>query len=401
MSGFLWDDFLRMQHENLFPVVKDVTGLAVGKTKEQLREALEIILQAQASEAEALNTFKDREMFRIDMRQIQGHITELQEFSNELTDLAEITVEAACRIALKEQRTLFGLPRLANGHSCPMVICMLGKAGGREMGFGSDIELMFVYAGNGRTTGPRVTTTAEFYDRLVARVRDTITTKQEGIFEIDLQLRPYGKAGALAVSLELFERYFTPDGEAWPYERQALVKLRPVAGDVKFGKQVVKLRDRLVYTGEPFDVAAMRAMRERQVRHQVTAGTFNAKSSWGGLVDIEYLIQALQITYGHQDENLRPTNTREAMKVLNTTGIIPNEDYRLLLEAFNFLQRLINALRMVRGNTKDLTVPPADSEEFAFLTRRLSGVDNVAQLQADLTRHTTVVQEINGRLLAY
>ncbi|MDM8526839.1 ACT domain-containing protein [Anaerolineales bacterium HSG24] len=403
VSDFLWNDFLRMQYENLFPVVRDVAGLAVKKSKAELREALEEILQEKHTEFDkrrALNRFKDREMFRIDMRQIQGHIAKFGEFSQELTDLAELVIETAYQIATKELHTMFGLPYLKNLSVCPLTICMLGKAGGREMGFGSDIELMFIYRGKGQTTGHRVVTNAEYFNRLVAKIRDSITTKREGIFELDLRLRPYGKGGALAIPFEMFERYFAPDGEAWAYERQALIKLRPIVGDDSFARQLLTTRDRLIYTDIPFDVSAMRAMRERQLRHLVTAGTFNAKSSSGGLIDIEYLIQGLQITHGHDDSTLRQFNTRVAMKALAKAGIIPSEDYQPLLDALNFLRQLINALRMVRGNTKDLTMPLQVSDEFAFLARRLDyPLDDVEQLQHDLVRHTTFVQEINRRLL--
>lgn len=401
VSDFLWDDFLRMQHANLFPVVQDVAGLSVSKSKAELREELEIELQQThdvSVKQDILNAFKDREMFRIDMRQIQGHITEFGQFSSELTDLAEIVVEAAYRIAAQALRQDYGLPRLTNRRVCPVTICALGKAGGRELGFASDIELMVIYAGNGRTTGRRVITTAEFFNKLVFQINSIIRTKREGIFELDLQLRPYGKAGSMGVSLESFEQYFAPDGDAWPYERQALVKLRPIAGDVKLGQQVINLRDAFLYNGTPFDVAAMRAMRERQIRHWVTAGTINAKLSPGGLVDIEYLVQGLQITHGHDHPALRQSNTRQAMAALAEAQIIPPEDYLHLRQALNFLRQLINALRMVRGNTKDLTVPLADSEEFAFLARRLLYEDK-AKLQDDLVRHTTTVQEINQRLL--
>ncbi len=203
----------------------------------------------------------------------------------------------------------------------------------------------------------------------------------------------------MAVSLDAFRRYFGPHGDAWPYERQALVKLRPIAASADLGAQVVRLRDELIYSGDPFDVAAMRAMRERQVRHLVTAGTINAKFSPGGLVDVEYLVQGLQITYGHGNPGLRLTNTREAMRALAAAGIIQADDYTHLREAHIFLRRLINALRMVRGNAKDLTVPPADSEEFAFLARRLDYDNNITQLRDDLTRHTVCVQELSARLL--
>lgn len=403
ISDFLWKDFLRMQHANLFPVVEKVEALKQRKSKRELAEELETLLQqAPGGEAqrETLNAFKDREMFRIDMRQIQGHINEFGQFSGELTDLAEVVVEAAYHLAARNLRASYGLPRLNNRQICPISICVLGKCGGRELGFASDIELMFIYAGNGRTTGPRVITTAEFFNKLVQEVSYLIQARHEGIFEIDLQLRPYGKAGSMAVSLESFRRYFAPGGEAWPYERQALVRLRPIAGDEKLGQQVIKLRDEFIYTGQPFDIAAMRAMRERQVRHLVTAGTINVKFSPGGLVDIEYLVQGLQITYGHRYPRLRVTNTHEAIVALTELGLLSPQDYEPLYEAHVFLRRLINALRMVRGHAKDLTVPPEESEEFAFLARRLGySREEVGQLRNDLLRHTTAVQEINVRLL--
>lgn len=402
VSDFLWKDFLRMQHANLFPLVRDAAALATAKTKKELREELEIALRATPesdSRQATLNAFKDREMFRIDMRQIQGHITEFGQFSAELTDLAEVVVETAYRLSAEELRASYGLPRLENGRPCPLSICALGKCGGRELGFASDIELMFVFAGDGRTTGPRVINSAAFYEKLVQEFTQLIRSKREGIFEIDLQLRPYGRAGSMAVSLESFRRYFGPGGDAWPYERQALIKLRPIAGEAKFGRQVVKLRDELIYNGDPFDVAAMRAMRERQIRHLVTAGTINAKFSPGGLVDVEYLVQGLQIIHGHGDPGLRLPNTHEAMVALAAAGHLSPEQYELLHQAHIFLRRLINALRMVRGNAKDLTVPPPESEEFAFLAHRLNYGSNLTQLRDDLTRHTATVQKLSAQLL--
>ncbi len=403
VSDFLWSDFLRMQHTNLFPILENVEALPISKSKSDLRAEVAALMQTNANnlaQREALNAFKDREMFRIDMRQIQGHTDELTQFSNELTDLAEVVVEAAQRIAASVLRSHFGLPRLDNRHVCNLSICALGKFGGREMGFASDIELMFIYNGSGRTTGPRVIANNEFFNRLVAEVEQIIQTRREGVFELDLQLRPYGKAGSLGVSLEAFERYFVPGGPAWPYERQALVRLRPIAGDLKLGQQIVQLRDQFVYADRTFDVAAMRAMRERQIRHNVTAGTINAKLSSGGLVDVEYLVQGLQVMHGQDNPNLRITNTAAAMTALNAAGILATDDYAPLRDAHIFLRRLINALRMVRGNAKDLTVPPADSEEFAFLARRLGyELDQLPQLWRDLVHHTSVVQEINTRQL--
>jgi glutamate-ammonia-ligase adenylyltransferase len=348
---------------------------------------------------QALNAFKDREMFRIDMRHIMKYTSRFGQFSRELTDLAEMVVDAAFRLCEAEMRNSYGEPQDDNGDASPMVVCALGKAGGRELGFASDIELMFVYEANGKTTGPDVVTTAEFYEKLVAEFVRTIQARHEGIFEIDLQLRPYGKAGSMAVSLDAFRRYFAPGGPAWAYERQALVKLRPIAGDAGVGQRLEAERNDFVYTGEVFDVAAMRAMRERQLRHLVTPGTINAKFSPGCLVDVEYLVQGLQINYGPQYPSVRQSNTREAMAALNYVGALEHSDYQRLREAHTFLRRVINGLRMVRGHAKDLTVPNEGSEEFAFLARRMGYSDDPTRLRDDLTHQTVKVQELSARLL--
>jgi glutamate-ammonia-ligase adenylyltransferase len=409
VSDFLWYDFLRMQHANLFPVVRDVDTLHTAKPRQQVQVELENSLCAvhdgpQTPSEDApwrivLNDFKDREMFRIDMRHILGHTTEFGEFSDELTDLAEIVVNAVYHLTSEDLRTVYGLPTLENGSSAEISVVALGKCGGRELGFASDIELMFIYSGNGKTSGPQVITNSEFYEKVVETFMRTVKAKREGIFHIDLQLRPYGKAGSLAVSLEAFRRYFTPGGPAWPYERQALVRLRPIAGDGPLGARIAALRDTFVYTGEPFDVVAMRGMRERQLRHLVKAGTFNPKYSPGGLVDLEYLVQGLQITYGATSPAVRLTNTRAALSALTEVGALSPDDYTHLHKAHTFLRWLIDSLRVVAGNAKDLVVPPEHSEEFAFLARRLRYGDDLLRLSEDLKMHTSYVQEVNRRLL--
>ncbi|MEX0717846.1 MAG: glutamine synthetase adenylyltransferase [Planctomycetaceae bacterium] len=418
VSDFLWEDFLRLQHANLFPVVTDIEALSRRKTREELDAEISDELRVTSDEkkgtaapsensslvtrhsslAQRLNAFKDREMFRIDLRHIMGHIEEFGQFSEELTDVAEVVVAAAVRLVDDDLRARFGTPRLDGDGPCPLAVCALGKCGGRELGFASDIELMFVYEGNGETAGPDVVTTAEYFQKLVEAFTKSIRARREGIFHVDLRLRPYGRAGSLAVSVEAFRSYFGPDGAAWPYERQSLVKLRPIGGDAEFGRRVVALRDELIYTGAAFDVRAMRAMREKQLAQLVHAGTINAKLSPGGLVDCEYLVQGLQITHGGSDPSLRPTNTLEAMRALAAAGIVSADEEARLREAYIFLRRLIDALRMVRGDARDLTVPPGDSEEFQYLARRLRYGDDIAALQRDLDRSLQTVRDL-GRLM--
>lgn len=409
VSDFLWDDFLRMQYVNLYPVVRDVDALSSARTRAQLQAELQAALalvhagpqlpDENAPWVEAVNAFKDREMFRIDMRHILGHTIEFGEFSSELTDLVEVVVNAVFHLCHEDLRLVYGSPRLEDGGPARMSVLALGKFGGNELGFASDIELMFVYSGNGMTDGPRSISTAEFYERLVEYFMRTVQARREGIFEIDLRLRPYGKAGSLAVSLDAFRRYFAPNGPAWAYERQALVKLRAVAGDDLLGQRVSALRDEFVYAGEPFDVTAMRAMRERQTRHLVTAGTFHLKYSLGGLVDVEYLVQGLQMANGRHLPALRQTNTRAAMAALAEAGLLSLDDYTRLRKAHTFLRWLIDSLRVVRGNAKDITLPSETSEEFAFLARRMRYGSDTARLHSEVARYTEDVREINARLL--
>ncbi len=406
VSDFLWDDFLRMQYANLFPVLRDVDALASARPRPALEKEMAKAMKdlrvgslKYEDWRQALNAFKDRELFRIDMRNILGMTAEFWDFAAELTDLAEVVLQTALKRCIQELHLEFGDPRMEDGHPCPLAVCALGKCGGQELGFASDIELMFVYDGSGDTDGSRKISAADYYERLVQAVLQTVQSRREGIFQIDLQLRPYGKTGSLAVPLDLFERYYASDGPAWAYERQALVKLRPIYGDEKLAERICRLRDQYVYSGVPFDGPSMRAMRERQIRQAVTGGTFNAKFSSGGLVDVEYLIQGLQINHGAEDPSLRSTNLRQAMSSLHRSGVLSDDDFNRLRKAHTFLRWLIDSLRVVRGNSRDVTIPPYESEEFAFLARRLLYGSDAGRLRIDLTRYAADVQEINTRLL--
>ena len=398
-SDFLWEDFLRLNHAELFPLIADQQALAEAHDLPRLQADLTRAIDAAGIPEEqrrALNSFKDREMFRIDMRHILGLQREFGQFSRELTWLAEAVCGQALQLCIAELRSRYGQPLTDAGDPVRMTLCALGKCGGEELGFASDIELMFLYDGEGATDGPEGISAVEFFNRLTELLQQSIQARQKGVFEIDVRLRPFGNAGAPAVAWEAFERYYRPEGPAWPFERQALVKLRPIAGDDNFGAEIVRLRDQLIYTGESYDLAAMRGMRERQIRELVRAGRFNAKLSPGGLVDCEYFVQALQITFGDEHPALRTPNTRAALRALEQIGILP--DRLPLRNAYRFLRRLIDALRMVRGDARDLHVPPEGSDAFEFLTRRLDRHLAGERLADEIDRHSQIVLEHMQRL---
>lgn len=396
VSDFLWEDFLRLQYANLFPVLRDMAGLEHAKSARLLAAELNEALQGVESVEERcrrLNEFKDRELFRIDMRHILGRSGGIEAFGHEMTDLAEVIVAISLEQCRADLAKRVGLPICSNGRPCRVAVCALGKCGGRELGFASDIELMFVYEADGMTDGLERIDNANFYGKLVEGICHMIRARSEGVFRIDLRLRPYGRSGSLAVNIDSFKQYFHLDGPAWPYERQSLVKLRPIAGDAEFGQQLVALRDSIVYTAQPVDFAAIRAMRERQVRHLVDAETFNAKLSPGGLVDLEYLVQALQISHGKVQPELRTTNTRDALQLLLRCGLLKEYEHHQLSEAYVFLRNVIEALRMVRGDARDLAIPAAHTPEFESLARRLGYGGNWQRLQTELARHTQSVHD--------
>ena len=373
VSRFLWEDFLRLQHETLFPLLLDVPSLDGAQTKDALRDEVQKRLASRSSRAERveeLNAFKDLEMFRIDLRHITGR-SDFAAFSQELTWLAEVAVEVAVELAQAELIPKLGKARLADGRSCPYCICALGKFGGGELGFGSDLELIFVYESQGNTDGPRPVFNSEYFERTVQIFLGTLKARQEGIFEIDLRLRPFGRAGALASSLDGFTAYYTLGGSAVQFERLTLVRLRPFAGDLELGKRIQKARDAFVYSGQSLDLENIHHLRHRQATELVPRGQVNAKYSHGGLVDLEYFVQAWQITVGSTNPTVRVTNTREAISRLANGGYLPHDLARELWETYDFLRQLIDALRVVRGHAKDLSIPTDQTREFSYLAHRL------------------------------
>ncbi len=374
-SSFLWEDFLRMQHQNLLPILMDAKKLDRDWTPQALRTRLQQQLARRRSSkgaVTALNAFKDREMFRIDMRHLTRRVTHLADLCRELSDLADVVLSAAFELALADAATRFGAP--PPGRAC---LCALGKWGGHELGYASDIELQFIWDAPAST----LLAAREYYEHAAHCLANAIKSKQDGVFELDFRLRPGGKSSPLAVSLKRFCDYYA-DGSADAYERQALVRLRAVAGDDELCRQVMAHRDRFVYGPEPLDLPRTRELRQRQQAELVKPRTVNAKFSPGGLVDAEYFIQIKQIRHGAAAAELRDTNTFRAAAALHKHALLSDEEYDTVVEGYRFLRALINGLRIVRGNARDLEIPPEDAPEFEFLLRRLEVFEHPPEKQA-------------------
>jgi glutamate-ammonia-ligase adenylyltransferase len=394
-SDFLWEDFLRMQHSSLLPVLKDMGEMHHRVPKTTLASRLQETLQTaenRTTRKTLLNTYKDRELFRIDMRHLLHPELPFGSFSEELTDLAEVVMAAALTLAQQTLRERHGMPQQPDGSPCTFALFGLGKLGGRELGYASDIEMLCVYSGQGTTSGGEAGQIAvsEYAELLVQQCRDNIVARRAGIFEIDLRLRPHGSHGPLATSVDTFQHYYSLSGQAAPFERQALIKLRWVAGDTRLGQQIEACRDAFVYSTAPFDLAAAVQLRQRQMRELVRPGTTDTKYGPGGLIDLEYTVQYLQLQHGATTPTVRTPNTLAAMHALHEAGHLSRPEYQQLSEAYVFLRHLIDALRIVRGHARDLVLPPTDSEEFIFLARRLGYWGDQrppSRLVADIAHH--------------
>jgi glutamate-ammonia-ligase adenylyltransferase len=392
VSRFLWEDFLLLQHENLFPILCNVPALDRRKGRAQRRRELDRWTARSQDPFDAVNEFKDREMFREELR----HITRrsgFHDFTASMSDLARVVIEKVAQLSYEEARRRFGDPRRPDGRPCPWAVAGLGKLGGGELGFASDLELLFVYEGEGTTAGADAPSNALFFMELVKRFLQGLRARREGSFDVDLRLRPHGDAGPLASSLEGFRAYYSEAGPARPFERLALVKLSPVAGDPELGARLREARDAFVYSGRPVDYENLLHLRKRQAAELVGPGEISAKYSPGGLVDVEYFVQARQIQAGHRDLHVRVPDTRRALSRLVKGGHLRPELGFELSETYVFLRRLIDALRVVRGNAKDVKIPAAGGREFGYLVRRLE-YSSAAHLEAEIRQRMTFARNV-------
>jgi glutamate-ammonia-ligase adenylyltransferase len=354
-----------------------------------------------AAARRALNEFKDSEMLLVMLQQMRAP-RKLDRVSESLADLAEVVLERALEMAASRLQKRHGRPRDAAGGACPVAVLALGKLGGREIGYASDLELVFVCDGAGTTTGPESIPTDLYFERLVLGLVELIDAPKDGAFQIDLRLRPHGKAGPMASPLRLWAGYYSETGDVAPFERQALIKLRFVAGDEELGRRALAHRDGFVYSGRPWDLPQALHLRGRQARELVEPGRVNVKYSPGGLIDIEYSAQYLQILHGHEHPSLRTPTTLHALAAAHEVGLLEQREHARLTAAYFFLRRRIEALRMVRGHARDLVLPDPSLPEFRYLARRMGYSDedwskSSGRLAEDVQREMGAVREFYAR----
>jgi glutamate-ammonia-ligase adenylyltransferase len=300
-----------------------------------------------------LRVLRQREMMRIALRDLFGW-ADLTETMDALSQLAEFCVEQAHFRAYQQQCARFGRPESEEGEEQSLVVLAMGKLGGGELNYSSDIDLVFAYPEPGKTKpeteNQRSTDNQRFFigqAQLIIRYINEITA--DGfVFRIDARLRPFGESGALVVSFGFMESYYQYQGRDW--ERYAMIKARPICGLADHRLQLEKLLQPFVYR-RYLDYGAFNALRDmkalimREVERKGMQD--NIKLGSGGIREIEFTGQAFQLIHGGRDPELRCRQILTVLLRLARRGVLDQNMVSALQEAYCFLRDTENRLQMV------------------------------------------------------
>jgi glutamate-ammonia-ligase adenylyltransferase len=345
-----------------------------------------------------IRRFKRAEEFRIGLREIAGEADILATLGD-LSDLADVSMTAVLEAAWRAWAPALGLPATVQG----FVIVGLGKLGGRELDFASDLDLLLV----SEDTAHAETVARQFaYNKLAEKLLQALggMSRYGAVFRVDMGLRPEGNKGPLVTSLGGLREYYRARGQLW--ERQALLRARPVAGDPVLGRRVMQALDTVVYDAplDPAVVEKVSAMRERMEHERGTQGKqgWDIKLGHGGVADIEFLVQLFQLMYGGGRPSLRLPSTWDLLRTLEQEDLVRAEDAQTLREGYCFLRRVESALRIV--DDRSINRIPETPAELRRLARRLGyqdrGQDRAeAALLAEVQARTSQVRTLYQRLV--
>jgi glutamate-ammonia-ligase adenylyltransferase len=289
---------------------------------------------------DALRQFQQSAVLRIAVSDLNGGLP-LIEVSNRLTDVAELVLDQTLRFARVQLERRHGAPRAA-GEAAGFAVIGYGKLGGFELGYGSDLDLVFLHDAGGEsppTGGAKPVAAAVFFARLASRMLHFLSTQTHSgtLYQVDTRLRPSGNKGLLVSSLEAFDDYQRT--QAWTWEHQALLRARPVAGDAAVAARFAALRREVLCA--PRDPGALRRdvreMRERMRRELSRAGSgeFDMKQDAGGIVDIEFLVQYLVLgAAARHPELVEHTDNLRQLQALARAGVIAQVDADGLFAAY-------------------------------------------------------------------
>ena len=356
-----------------------------------------------------LARFKKREYVRLALRDVLG-IATIAETTAEISALSDVLIEEALREVEARMRNRFGEPQYQDGRGrlveAPFAVLSLGKLGGNELNYSSDVDLLYIY-GDQDSAGSL--TLREYFVRQAQLLTEMLsrTTREGAIFRIDLRLRPQGGEGEPAVGLKHALNYYSHVAHDW--ELQALIKVRHSAGNVTLARQFIRGVEPYVYTRdinfEAIETAIlsrqkMGAHRRRLFAVRKQPATVDVKLDRGGIRDIEFLAQCLQRVYGGEERWLRPGGTLFSLQKLHDKGHISGKDFHELTQAYQFLRRVEHRLQLQRA--QQLHRVPSSVEELQVLQRAVDGnvsYENVTAFLFTLKARMTSVTEIYERII--
>ncbi len=392
LGGSTYMSEILIRDPHIFYWVTDPGILQSSRLKKAVEEDLTralTTLDEEGLQLKYLRSAKRREILRIGMRDLL-RLASVEETLLALSELAEALISATYRICNEALRRTYKVPLGIFGD---FTILAMGKLGGGELNFSSDVELMFLYASHDEQT-PEIS--AQDYFRLLAqRISAELSTlTDEGyVYRIDLRLRPEGDAGNFADPLDVYEHYHRTRMGAW--ERLALLKAWPVAGSQTLGKRFLNMSR--AYIVEPaFDRKALADVREMKARTDEKASVRrqtnrDVKLGTGGIREIELVVQSLQATYGVRIPQLLDRNTLRSLTNLHEALLIDSEEFELLHNAYHFLCDVENKLQMI-----DDAQPHSLPREMENLRTcaRLLGYPDAASLFHAYQNHTTHVRRL-------
>ncbi len=349
-----------------------------------------------------LATFRRRQLLRILLRDVTG-LADLPEITDELSSLAD-AILGVCYGRIRDD--------LAAKHGLPsdprFSILSLGKLGGRELNYSSDIDLLFVYAENGTTAGPGQISNKEFFKKAANQLTDLLSTyTAAGIsYRVDLRLRPDGRFGEVATSLEGAKNYYRDRARDW--ELQMLVKARVSAGDAGPGAELLEAVEPLIYSST-LDFTVVEAASETRVRIREKMAArrgaergFNIKLAPGGIRDIEFLVQCLQRLHGGREPWVRHAGTLLALSRLGDKNLLSPMEYAGLAGAYQFLRHLEHRLQFLED--RQTHTAPTDPDELADVARRMprahfGSAPTAESMLGELNKRLETVQEIYERVI--
>ncbi len=366
-----------------------------------LRQVLEEIAAAQTDEPgfmTALRRLRRNHLARIAWLDLAG-LASLEETLADLSLLADECIAAAHRFATSALIERYGLPRNQAGEALELMVLGMGKLGGGELNFSSDIDLVFLYPDEGDpeeslTDGRKRITHQEYFTRhgqLLIRLLDAVT--EEGfVYRVDMRLRPFGDSGPLVAGFGAFEDYLQQHGRDW--ERYAYVKARPVAGASRFAELYDNVLRPFVYR-RYLDFGVFESLREMKeliarevVRHELQD---NVKLGPGGIREVEFVVQAMQLIRGGSDPRLQDPSLLSVLPQLVGAKLLDEPAVAALESGYRFLRRLENRLQMVDdAQVHELPVDPSARESLAAAM----GLPGWPELVDQLEYHRTAVRQV-------